>query len=109
MVPPPHLHPQLDLVHTGAYYSDVNNENLTQEEAALRARTISVDTYDVHVDLTHATSDFETYPVATTVRFSATDGASTFIDYIHQSVESVKLNGVSLPVDEVVELSLIHI
>lgn len=103
----PTITPQLDLVHTGAYYGDVNNENLTQEEAALRARTISVDTYDVHVDLTHASSDFETYPVATTVRFTASEGASTFIDYIHQSVESVKLNGVSLPVDEVVEGSRI--
>ncbi|WP_237232775.1 aminopeptidase N [Rothia nasisuis] len=85
----------------------MNNENLTQQEAALRARTISVDTYDVHVNLAHATADFETYPVATTVRFTATEGASTFIDYIHQSVESVNLNGVSLPVDEVVEGSRI--
>lgn len=80
----------------------MNNENLTQEEAALRAELITVDSYDVHVDLTHATADFESYPVAATVTFSATAGASTFIDYIHHSVDSVKLNGTNLPLDEVV-------
>lgn len=85
----------------------MTNENLTHEEAALRASTISVDSYDVHIDLTHAKSDLETYPVATTIRFSASKGASTFIDYIHQSLESVKLNGLTLPLDQAVQGSRI--
>lgn len=85
----------------------MSNENLTREEAALRASLITVDSYDVHLDLTHTSAEFETYPVAVTVRFSAVPGSSTFIDYIHQSVESVKLNGVSLPVGQVVEGSRI--
>lgn len=80
----------------------MNNENLTQEEAGYRASIITVDTYDVHVDLTNATSDFDTYPTATTVKFAATPGESTFIDYIHQSLDSVKLNGETLNTEDVV-------
>ncbi|MBD9233197.1 MAG: aminopeptidase N, partial [Rothia mucilaginosa] len=83
----------------------MNNENLSREEAAERSALISVDTYDVHVDLTNAKDpEFESYPTATTVRFSCnTPGAETFIDYIHHSIDSVKLNGVELKLDEVVD------
>ncbi len=49
----------------------MNNENLSREEAAERSALISVDTYDVHVDLTNAKDpEFESYPTVTTVRFS---------------------------------------
>ena len=83
----------------------MNNENLSREEAAERSALISVDTYDVHVDLTNAKDpEFESYPTATTVRFSCnTPGAETFIDYIHHSIDSIKLNGVELKLDEVVD------
>ncbi|WP_294651106.1 aminopeptidase N [uncultured Rothia sp.] len=83
----------------------MNNENLSREEAAERSALISVDTYDVHVDLTNAKDpEIESYPTATTVRFSCnTPGAETFIDYIHHSIDSVKLNGVELKLDEVVD------
>ena len=83
----------------------MNNENLSREEAAERSALISVDTYDVHVDLTNAKDpEFESYPTATTVRFSCnTPGAETFIDYIHHSIDSVKLNGVELKLDDVVD------
>ncbi|WP_421084071.1 aminopeptidase N [Rothia nasimurium] len=85
----------------------MNNENLTQEEAALRASLIAIDHYDVHIDLTNAGAEFETYPVAMTVRFTAEPGSSTFIDYIHQSIDSIKLNGERLPLEQVVEGSRI--
>lgn len=86
----------------------MNNENLTQEEAALRAELINVDSYDVHVDLTHTSADFDSYPVAATVTFSANrPGESTFIDYIHHSIDSIKLNGAPLPIQDVVEGSRI--
>ena len=60
----------------------MNNENLSREEAAERSALISVDTYDVHVDLTHAKNpESESYPTVTTVRFSSrTPGSETFID-----------------------------
>ena len=83
----------------------MNNENLSREEAAERSALISVDTYDVHVDLTNAKDpEFESYPTVTTVRFSCnTPGAETFIDYIHHSVDSVKLNGTELTLADVVD------
>ena len=83
----------------------MNNENLSREEAAERSALISVYSYDVHVDLTNAKDpEFESYPTAATVRFSCnTPGAETFIDYIHHSIDSVKLNGVELKLDEVVD------
>lgn len=86
----------------------MNNENLSQKEASERSQLLSIDTYDVHVDLAHAgDSSISTYPTATTVRFAAKTGASTFIDYIHHSIDSVKLNGQKLNLNTVVEGSRI--
>ena len=68
-------------------------ENLTRDEAGERARRVSVDSYDVMLDLTKGDSTFES---DTTVRFSAAPGSSTFIDLIAPSVASVTLNGVAL-------------
>lgn len=93
---------------TYCYIISVNNENLTQQEASERANLLTVDTYDVHVDLTYASdTTFDSYPTVTTVKFSAQEGGSTFIDYIHHSVDSVKLNGQHLNVNDVVEGSRI--
>ena len=45
----------------------MNNENLSREEAAERSALISVDSYDVHVDLTNAKDpEFESYTTALT-------------------------------------------
>jgi aminopeptidase N len=71
----------------------VPGENLTRDEAGERARRVSVDSYDVMLDLTKGDSTFES---DTTVRFSAAPGSSTFIDLIAPSVASVTLNGVAL-------------
>lgn len=65
-------------------------ENLTRAEAIERANTVSTSSYDVTLDLT---TGEETFRSTTTVRFSATAGASTFIDAITASVHSVTLNG----------------
>jgi aminopeptidase N len=68
-------------------------ENLTRIEASERAELICVDSYEVSLDLT---SGQETFRSTTTVRFSSTDGASTFIDAITAKVHSISLNGESL-------------
>ncbi|TAM70209.1 MAG: aminopeptidase N [Microbacteriaceae bacterium] len=68
-------------------------ENLTRVEAATRAGIVSTHSYEVALDLT--TGD-ETFRSTTTVRFSATPGAATFIDAITRTVHSVTLNGESL-------------
>jgi aminopeptidase N len=71
----------------------VPGENLTRIEAQERAALLSVKDYDIALDLT--TGD-ETFRSTTTVRFSAKEGASTFIDAITRTVHSVTLNGQEL-------------
>jgi aminopeptidase N len=65
-------------------------ENLTRAEAIERAAIVSTSSYDVTLDLTTGP---ETFLSTTTVRFTATPGASTFIDAITAAVHSVTLNG----------------
>lgn len=70
-------------------------ENLTRAEAQERAAIVQVDAYDIELDLTRGD---EVFGSTTTVRFRATEGASTFIDHISKQVHSVTLNGVELDV-----------
>jgi aminopeptidase N len=73
--------------------------NLTRSEAVERAGAIlHVDSYHVELDLTRGDRVFGS---RTTVRFSAMEGASSFIDAITDSVRSVTLNGTSLDVASV--------
>ncbi|MFJ9810003.1 aminopeptidase N [Streptomyces sp. NPDC101158] len=72
--------------------------NLTREEAQQRAKLLSVDTYEVDLDLTGA-QEGGTYRSVTTVRFdSAEAGAETFIDLVAPAVHEVVLNGHALDV-----------
>ena len=66
--------------------------NLSRSEAAARAALLSVDSYDVVLDLTTSP---ETFLARTTVLFSCTTpGASTFIDVIAKRLIKAELNGV---------------
>ncbi len=65
-------------------------DNLTRIEAQQRRATVSTESYAVTLDLTTGP---ETFSSTTVVTFSATPGASTFIDAITSSVSSVVLNG----------------
>ncbi|MGK3648378.1 aminopeptidase N [Pseudarthrobacter enclensis] len=67
--------------------------NLTRAEARDRAELITVDSYEVSLDLTRGS---EVFGSTTTVRFSAVPGADTFIDAVTRTVHSVTLNGRSL-------------
>jgi aminopeptidase N len=70
--------------------------NLTRSEARERAAAIlSVESYHIELDLTVGE---RTFASRTTVRFTASEGASTFIDAITDSVRSVTLNGEALDV-----------
>jgi aminopeptidase N len=73
----------------------VPGENLTRTEAQERAAIVDVQTYDVELDLTRGA---ETFGSTTRVRFTATPGASTFIDAITKTVHSITLNGSALDV-----------
>ncbi|PPF47999.1 MULTISPECIES: aminopeptidase N [unclassified Rathayibacter] len=68
-------------------------DNLTRSEAQERASLIQVHDYDIALDLTRGA---ETFLSTTTVRFSATEDASSFIDAVTGTVHSVTLNGAEL-------------
>ncbi|WP_380174502.1 aminopeptidase N [Kineococcus sp. DHX-1] len=70
-------------------------ENLTREEARTRAGLVQVEHYEVDLDLTTGP---ETFRSTTTARFTATPGASTFVDLISPAVHEVVLNGTALDV-----------
>ncbi|MFE4492165.1 aminopeptidase N [Streptomyces niveus] len=72
--------------------------NLTREEAQARARLLTVDSYEIELDLSGA-QEGGSYRSVTTVRFeSAEAGAETFIDLVAPAVHQVVLNGKPLDV-----------
>ena len=74
--------------------------NLTREQAAERSAVLTVDNYRIELDLTDGAgaAGTTTFRSTTTITFDATDGASTFVDLIAQSVHSATLNGKSVDV-----------
>jgi aminopeptidase N len=82
-----------DTIRREQRISTVPGENLTRIEAQERKSIVDVTSYDVTLDLT--TGD-ETFRSTTVVTFSATSGASTFIDAFTRTVHSVTLNDAAL-------------
>ncbi|MFF3398135.1 aminopeptidase N [Streptomyces sp. NPDC002659] len=81
--------------------------NLTREEAQQRASLLTVDSYEIDLDLSGA-QEGGTYRSVTTVRFdSAEEGAETFIDLVAPAVHEVVLNGEALDVAAVFQDSRI--
>ncbi|WP_055695792.1 aminopeptidase N [Streptomyces prasinopilosus] len=77
--------------------------NLTREEAQQRAKLLTVDSYEIDLDLSGA-QEGGTYRSVTTVRFDVStdaDGAESFIDLVAPTVHEVTLNGDSLDPAEV--------
>ncbi|MEU6958960.1 aminopeptidase N [Streptomyces chrestomyceticus] len=73
--------------------------NLTRDEAQQRARLLSVDAYEIDLDLSGAQEAGEggTFRSVTTVRFDAAEaGAESFIDLVAPTLHEVVLNGESL-------------
>ncbi|GAA2457247.1 aminopeptidase N [Streptomyces glaucus] len=85
--------------------------NLTREEARQRAKLLTVDSYEIDLDLSGAQgggtarsdeAGSGTFRSVTTVRFDvAEDGAESFIDLVAPAVREVTLNGDSLDPAEV--------
>ncbi|MFI9582060.1 aminopeptidase N [Streptomyces sp. NPDC052236] len=83
-------------------------ENLSRDEARRRAELLSVDGYEVTLDLRSAVGEApedsgpRTFRSVTTIRFrSAAPGMTTFADLLAPSVTAVTLNGRSLAPDAV--------
>ncbi|EEH63614.1 membrane alanyl aminopeptidase [Gleimia coleocanis DSM 15436] len=70
--------------------------NLTRAEAEARSAVTKVSTYDISLDLT---TGAETFLSKSTVNFTATPGASTFLDLVADEVLSLEVNGEARPVD----------
>ncbi|MFJ6717686.1 aminopeptidase N [Streptomyces sp. NPDC091259] len=78
-------------------------ENLSRDEARERAELLSVDGYEVSLDLRSAVDEAEpaagprTFRSVTTIRFRAANpAAATFADLIAPSVNAINLNGRAL-------------
>jgi len=85
--------------------------NLTRDEAAERARLLSVGSppVDYTVELDLAASD-KTFPSTTVMRFGCAEpGASTFVDLVDATVHQITLNGRNLDPDEVYSDSRIRL
>ncbi|GAA2762531.1 aminopeptidase N [Streptomyces paradoxus] len=88
-------------------------ENLSRDEARERAALLSVDGYEVSLDLRSAVGEGpgdgpRTFRSVTTVRFRCNEpGASSFADLIAPSVTAVSLNGRDLDPGEVFDGSRI--
>ncbi|MFD5947189.1 aminopeptidase N [Streptomyces collinus] len=88
-------------------------ENLSRDEARERAALLSVDGYEVSLDLRSAVGEDRgdgprTFRSVTTVRFRCNEpGASSFADLIAPSVTAVSLNGRDLDPGEVFDGSRI--
>ncbi|MGN9759096.1 aminopeptidase N [Streptomyces sp. SD31] len=90
-------------------------ENLSRDEARERAALLSVDGYDVSLDVRSAVGDGDlarqaprTFRSVTTIRFRCAEpGATSFADLIAPSVTAVSLNGKDLDPGEVFDGSRI--
>ncbi|MER7970486.1 MULTISPECIES: aminopeptidase N [unclassified Streptomyces] len=81
--------------------------NLTREEARQRAKLLTVDSYEIDLDLSGA-QEGGTYRSTTTVRFDVAEGGGeTFIDLVAPAVHEVVLNGDPLAPAEVFQDSRI--
>ncbi|MFI9504968.1 aminopeptidase N [Nocardia sp. NPDC052566] len=74
--------------------------NLTREQAIERAQTVQVENYAIHLDLTDGAGKpgEHTFLSRTTVSFTGTPGASTFIDIVAKGVRSATLNGAAVDI-----------
>ena len=68
-------------------------ENLTRSEAQQRRAIVSTNAYEIALDLTTGP---EVVRSRTVIRFTATEGASTFVDLIARDVHEITLNGRSV-------------
>lgn len=90
----------------------VPGENLSRDEARERAALLSVDGYEVSLDLRSAVGESgdepRTFRSVTTIRFRCSEpGAASFADLIAPGVTAVSLNGTDLDPSEVFDGSRI--
>ncbi|MGI8416104.1 MAG: M1 family metallopeptidase, partial [Nakamurella sp.] len=72
--------------------------NLTRDQAKERAAILSVSAYQIELDLTDGAGGpgEKTFSTTSTVRFCATAGASSYVDFVGDGIASATLNGTPL-------------
>lgn len=73
----------------------VSNSNLTLHDARSRSQSLTIAHYELHIDVSDATSSV-TFPVHTTARLTSTQ-PEVFFDYLGESVQSVTVDGSEVP------------
>ncbi|HXR68402.1 MAG TPA: aminopeptidase N, partial [Dermatophilaceae bacterium] len=78
----------------------VQAPNLTRDQARERSATVRPSSYDITIDLTDGAGrpSEKTFGTQAVLRFSATAGASTFLDFVGDGLASATLNGQDLDV-----------
>lgn len=66
--------------------------NLTHAEATGRSAALCLNTYELHLDVTSAPSDADSYEVTSRITFTTTK-PETFVDYLGKAVHAVRVNG----------------
>jgi aminopeptidase N len=75
-------------------------ENLTRDEAGVRARLLHVESYDVHLDLSLAIDEPSIFRSASTIAFSCNEpGSDTHLDITADRIISATLNDEPLDVE----------
>ena len=72
----------------------MSGTNLTRDEAGIRSSLVSNARYEIELDLSTRN---ETFPTRTTLRFDATAGSNTWVDFIAPAVSEITLNGREIP------------
>ncbi|MDK6807850.1 aminopeptidase N [Corynebacterium sp. HMSC062E11] len=65
--------------------------NLTHAEATARSTALRLSTYDLHLDVTSAPTDADSYEVTSRITFTTTK-PETFVDYLGKAVHAVRVN-----------------
>ena len=72
----------------------MSGTNITRAEAGIRSSVVSNARYEIELDLSTRN---ETFPTRTVLRFDATAGANTWVDFIAPGVSEITLNGREIP------------
>ncbi|WP_285664491.1 aminopeptidase N [Actinorhabdospora filicis] len=75
--------------------------SLRRDEARARAELLTVESYDIDLDLTRGE---EVFGSVVKIRFfSSEEGAATFVELVPETLHRIALNGVDLPVGDLVD------
>ncbi len=69
------------------------NENLSRQEAAIRAQLIEIDDYKIDLDVREAVTDTKFFTVTSQIALMQKEAGNFFVDFIGKEVQSVAIDG----------------